>query len=438
MNPERAQLALLCGLAATAAVSIFVSETLLALAVLLLAFRLMRRRASLARTAADTPLLAFVVWSALSACFAADPARSHEAAKKLLLFALFYVAAEVLVREPARERVLGSLLLGGLALAAFSVAQYHLLGFDGLDRRPHGFLGHYMSAAGVTMVVFLLAAAHLAFGSRPRVRLRDAWLAAVVLVAVAAVAAATKFGHQLVATRLFVAWLSALAVVVAVAPSMRVRAAEAMLPMWVLPIAAWALVVSQTRSAWFGVFVGLATLALLRAPRLLVAVAGIIVALLVLRPGPLGERLTITDASSVDRYYMWQAGIDMLADRPVFGVGPGMVLAAYPQYRWPEAPNPNAPHLHNNPLQIAVERGLPGLAFFVWWVAVVLVTALRETRDNHGGASRSAAAATLGTLAAVFAAGLFEYNLGDSEVLLLVLLMAAIPFALARARAMSS
>jgi O-antigen ligase len=439
LSLERAQLALLAALAATACVSIFASETLLALSFVLLIVRLVLRRTVFVATIADTPLAAFVVWSALSASFAADPARSHEDAKKLLLFALFYVAVEVLARHASRERLLASLLLGGLALAALSVAQYHWLGFDRLDRRPHGFLGHYMSAAGVTMVAFLLAAVRLALGPRPRARLRDSWLVVLVLMAVAAVVVADTAGRGLLGTRLFVAGLTALAMVVALASSPRLRAATAVLPAAVLPLAAWALVVSQTRSAWFGVCCGLATVALVRAPRLLGVLAVVVVALLLLRPGPLGERLTVTDASSVDRYYMWQAGLDMLADRPVFGVGPGMVLAVYPRYRWPEAPNPNAPHLHNNLLQIAVERGVPGLVFFLWWAGAVLLAAVRETRRRHDDpASRCAAVATLAVLAAILAAGFFEYNLGDSEVLLLVLLMTAIPFALARERATSA
>ena len=72
----------------------------------------------------------------------------------------------------------------------------------------------------------------------------------------------------------------------------------------------------------------------------------------------------------------------MVLDKPVFGQGPGMILAVYPRYRWPEAPNPRQPHLHNNLLEVAAERGLPGLAFFLWWAVAALAAALAR----HGAA----------------------------------------------------
>ena len=46
------------------------------------------------------------------------------------------------------------------------------------------------------------------------------------------------------------------------------------------------------------------------------------------------------------------------------------------------------------------------------------------------------ALAALGVLVAVLAAGLFEYNFGDSEVLMFVLLTASLPYALRRQRAL--
>jgi O-antigen ligase len=437
LNLERAQLGLLAALAATIPVSIFASQLLLWLSIAVLVGRLAARRARLVRTPLDTPLLALAVWTLLAASFAQDPVHSHETSKKLVLYALFYVGVEVLGRAAGRERVLSSALLGGLALAGLMLAQHLFLGYDRLDRRPSGFLGHYMSASGVTMAVLLLAVARLALGPRARPRLVDLRLPAIVLAAVGAVAAATLAGHGVVATRLCVGALAALAAAVALSDRPAVRAAEAALPLVTAPLAAWALVVSQTRSAWIGAALGLAVIAVLRAPRLLWLLGAAAAAVVLLRPASVTSRLTIVDESSRDRYYMWQAGIDMVLDKPVFGQGPGMILAVYPRYRWPEAPNPRQPHLHNNLFQVAAERGLPGLAFFLWWVVAAFVAALREARRdaNEGPDAGWAAGGVLGALAAVFVAGLFEYNLGDSEVLMLFLLLSAVPFALRHARA---
>ena len=437
MTLERARLGLLAALAATIPVSIFASQMLLALSLLVLLARLLKRRTALPRTPLDGPLLALVVWTLLAASFAAEPAVAHEESKKLLLFALFYLAVEGMAPAEDRERVLAAALLGGLALSAMMVLQRYTLGYDGLMRRPPGFLGHYMSASGVTMAILLLAVARLATGPRARPRPVDLWLPGALLAGVSAVALATARGHGVFATRLFVAALAVAAVALALSRAARTRAAEATLPMLVAPVAAWALVISQTRSAWIGVAAGLtalAALALLRAPRLVWAALAVGAALLLVSPGGIRSRLTVLDESSRDRYYMWQAGLDMVLERPVFGQGPGMVEVVYPRFRWPEAPNPHQPHLHNNLMQVAAERGLPGLAFFLWWVGVAFLAALREAQ-RAAAAGRGPgwpAAGALAALTAVFLAGLFEYNLGDSEVLMLVLLLTAVPFAKSR------
>ena len=435
MTLERAQLGLLAALAATIPVSIFASQALLSLSLAVLAARVAARRTRLVRTPLDTPLLALVVWTLLAACFAQDPVASHEYSKKLLLYALFYLAVEVLSREEDREQVLAAALLGGLALAGLMAAQWLFLGYDDLSRRPPGFLGHYMSASGVAMAILVLATARLAFSPGPRPRPVGFSLPLLVLAGVGTVAAATAAGHGTLAARLFVAALAALAAAVALSTREAARATSSALPWLAAPVAAWALVASQTRSAWIGALLGLGVIAVLRAPRLLWLIGGATLAVLVLRPAALTPRLTIEDDSSRDRYYMWQAGIDMILDKPVFGQGPGMILASYPRYRWPEATHPRQPHLHNNLLQVAAERGLPGLAFFLWWVAAAFLAALREARAGAASGSRWAAAGALAAVAAVFGAGLFEYNLGDSEVLMLFLLLTALPFALRLGRA---
>jgi hypothetical protein len=433
---ERAQLALLAATAATVPLSIFASEALLALGLVVLAARLATGRARLPRTPLDAPLLALAVWTLLAASFAREPAVSHEDSKKLLLYALFYLGVEVLARGADRERVLPAVLLGGVALSGLMVLQGLFLGYDRLNHRPPGFLGHYMSASGVVLVVLLLASARLVLGPRAVPRPRDLALPVLVLAGVVGVAAASLHGHGVIATRVFVLAATLLAAGIALSRRPAARAAEAALPWVAAPLAAWALVLSQTRSAWVGAFVGLAVVAVLRSPRLLWAVPAVAAVVLALRPAAVTSRLTLGDDSSRDRLYMWQAGLDMVLDRPVFGQGPGMILSAYPRYRWPEATHPMQPHLHNNLLQVAAERGLPALAFFLWWAIAAFLAALRAARRGtaEGPGPGWAAGAAFAALAAVLAAGLFEYNLGDSEVLMLVLLLTAVPFALPPAR----
>ena len=263
---------------------------------------------------------------------------------------------------------------------------------------------------------------------------REVRIVAGVLAGVALLTALQAAGLFAVeAERLFVAALAGTGAFIALLrgpwPG---RTAGTFLATLVLPLAAGALLISRTRNAWLGALVGLVTLAVMRVPRALWALAGIIAAILVLRPAPVMDRLTLTDASSKDRYYMWQAGIDMIREKPVFGQGPGMILAVYPDYRWPDAPNAMAPHLHDNALQIAAERGLPCLAWWIWWVAAAMGDAYRERR--RGGLRAWVAAVSFAFLAAFMAAGLFEYNFGDSEIFMFALMLSALPYALRRQR----
>ena len=107
-----------------------------------------------------------------------------------------------------------------------------------------------------------------------------------------------------------------------------------------------------------------------------------------------------------------------------------MVPIVYEEYRPEYAVNTTNPHLHNVPLQIAAERGLPALAAvaLVHRRVLALVRRFRAAR-GASGRERVLAAAALASLAAMLAAGLFEYNFGDSEFLMLFLVLITLPFA---------
>jgi O-antigen ligase len=441
-DPARLQLGLFGGFAASVFASIFASGTLLYLALAVLLVRLLWGRTPLVRTPLDAPILAFAVWTLLSASFSSDPVISHVYSKKLILLGVFFLAVDTLAEPRSRERVASAALLGGIVLAGFVVLQYHVLGLSGLNNRPSGFLGHYMSAAGLVMTATVVAAGRLAFArDRPRLSPGDGRLLAAAIGGLLLLAVAHAAGLGLRATELAVAALVVAGGAMAASRgAWPTPATGAVLATVMLPLGAWALLVSRTRNAWVGALVGVGLVILLRARKALFVLAAAALVLLVARPAALMDRLTLTDTSSVDRYYMWQAGLDMIRDKPVFGQGPGMILHNYPAYRWPEAPNPQVPHLHDNLLQLAAERGIPCALFWLWWMASALADAWSEsrrllsTRDRRGSAW--VAVAALAAWFAVMVSGLFEYNFGDSEVLMFFLLVSALPYALRRERSL--
>jgi O-antigen ligase len=333
-----------------------------------------------------------------------------------------------------REGVLDAALLGGIVLAAGSVLQYHFLGYDTLGNRPRSFLGHYMTASGLLMGVLLLGCARLVFaGGVRRPSGPEACLLLAVVGGMALLTALQKLDVFAVeGERLYVAAVAGLGIHLALSRRARSTPSSGLLAAVAVPLAGWALVVSLTRNAWLGALAGLLVIGLMRSLRVLWLVAAAVAAVVVVRPPSVMARLTITDLSSRDRWFMWQAGIDMIRDKPVFGQGPRMVESVYPGYRWLGAPNPATPHLHNNVLQIAAERGLPCLVWWLWWMAAAIGDAYRELR--RGGDGAWTAAAALAFLTALMAAGMFEYNFGDSEVLMFTLLLTALPYALRRQR----
>jgi putative inorganic carbon (HCO3(-)) transporter len=123
---------------------------------------------------------------------------------------------------------------------------------------------------------------------------------------------------------------------------------------------------------------------------------------------------------------MLEMGREIVRDHPVFGVGPEMIGRVYGQYLRPNPVHTYNPHLHNVPVQIAAERGLPALAVWLGFIGTAIVSLAGQLRR---GPARSLAGAGLGAVVAMLAAGLFEYNFGDSEFLMLFLGLITLPFA---------
>jgi O-antigen ligase len=220
-----------------------------------------------------------------------------------------------------------------------------------------------------------------------------------------------------------------------------------------MPALVVALSLTFTRNSWIGACAAVGLLFALKDFRLTALLPVILAALFVMAPQGLMSRLTSTfdaqDPANQDRFAMIEIGALIVRDHPLTGVGPNMVPRVYDQYRPDYAVNQKNPHLHNVPLQIAAERGLPALIVWLGFVAVLARTLFRLFRRGSRPApaaqpawadldvprrdrERVLASAALASLAAMLTAGLFEYNFGDSEFLMLFLVVITLPFAAGR------
>jgi O-antigen ligase len=195
-----------------------------------------------------------------------------------------------------------------------------------------------------------------------------------------------------------------------------------------------ALVMTQTRGAWVGLAAGGGLILGFRQKRLLLALPLVAVLIFLASPDAVRARIrSIIDPQDItarERLFMWGSGIQIVRDHPWTGVGINGVKGVYPAYKHPNAVRDQRPHLHSNLFQIAAERGLIGVACWLWiWVAFYhqAWTIFR----GLGPGPPQASALVVGSLAGItgfHVAGLFEFTFGDSEVITLAYFLMALPY----------
>jgi O-antigen ligase len=136
--------------------------------------------------------------------------------------------------------------------------------------------------------------------------------------------------------------------------------------------------------------------------------------------------------SQSERLLMWDSGLKMIHDRPWIGVGTGNVDKVYPKYISPSAIEPNAGHLHNNFIQIAVIDGLPGLAAFLWIFAAFWMELYKGIKNARNAVFRYVLMGALCVNVAFFINGFFEYNFFSSQVALIFWYLMGVAFAAIR------
>jgi hypothetical protein len=129
--------------------------------------------------------------------------------------------------------------------------------------------------------------------------------------------------------------------------------------------------------------------------------------------------LTFKDPSSSLRIQVARIGLSRIMTHPVFGHGMDAVHQHWNEWGFP---GKEMIHLHSTPLQLAFDRGLPALAFWLWIIGIFWFSALRAERGASDSSDTNRYGIFLGILGAVtgfFASSLVNYNFGDAEVALL-------------------
>jgi O-antigen ligase len=131
-----------------------------------------------------------------------------------------------------------------------------------------------------------------------------------------------------------------------------------------------------------------------------------------------------------ERTFMWEAGVRMLRDRPLTGVGLSDLKPIYDRYRDPRAME-RAGHLHSVPVHVGATMGGLGLLALLGLTIALVRAATRGLRAQiaRGGVAAGVRLGVLGGLAGFAVAGLFEWNLGDEELLHLLYGLAGLAWA---------
>jgi hypothetical protein len=135
---------------------------------------------------------------------------------------------------------------------------------------------------------------------------------------------------------------------------------------------------------------------------------------------------SLTDDSSKRRFNYMRAGLRLIPQHPIFGVG-----LDSQKYHWKEwgFPGDYVTHTHSTPIQIAVDRGLPALGCYLWLMAMLFVMTWRGYKKSLPALSITGSGLMLGAVAALIgfsASSLINYNFGDSEPLLMLLSVVAL------------
>jgi O-antigen ligase len=219
------------------------------------------------------------------------------------------------------------------------------------------------------------------------------------------------------------------------------------MPAWAytsIPILSAAILLGWTRSIWIATIPAVLYLVWFWNRKMMALVPLIAVLGFLIAPASTRMRLVslVSPHGDIDsnehRVVLFVTGLRMVEAHPWFGLGPEQIGPKFNSYVPSDIPRPLPTgfygHLHNIYMQYAAERGIPALLLIVWLIGEAVWDWARGIRRLAGQRSQQLFVlhGCIACTIAIMVGGLGEFNLGDSEVLMMFVSVIAIGYAALR------
>ncbi len=324
-------------------------------------------------------ILCFCLACILAATTSVDLESSFKHLKKLLQFVIFFWVANTVQNEKQRDLLIKLLIVAGMVASINGF----LPAWDTAvttASRVTGTMSHFMTFAGILMLTSLMALARFLF-HKPK----EYWVLGSV------------------------------------------------------GIIGFCLLLTLTRQAWLGFFVGAIFLAFFWNKKYLLFIPLFLVGLLLFAPEGVKDRLySLSDTKDWTfraRIFLWQGAWEIFKDHPITGCGFKCVDMVHSQYPDPSGYIARFRGLHSNIFQLLVDTGIIGLlAWLSIWVTYFLAM-IKKWAQSPNQSTRSLIMGSTAAIMGFLAGGLFETNFYDSEVVMLLYFIMGLSLAQTNAKA---
>jgi len=342
------------------------------------------------RTPLNLPILLYVTTQVISVIFSPYKIHSLLALKEEWLILIVFLIVNNIKNEEKVRKLL-TILISVSALVGIYAIWQHYSGMDlyrhrGLESRGNVFISlglfdHHLTFGGYYMLVFLLAAVMLLNFKRSGLHRVFDFLAPLVL--------------------------------------------------------GLALVFSYARSAWLGTFAGILTYGFLKGGKVIVflILGMLVICLLIYVIDPtswhrLKEIDFSKDKAESTRIRLWQTSINMIKDKPIWGIGLGNFGQLFDQYKV-EGYYDTICHPHNDFLNVTVNSGILGLLAYlsIWMVFLYSTIKAMSKRRGKGFGYSMQIGGVVAVIAFLFA-GLLQCYYSDAEVNMLIMFILGLTTAL--------